>query len=68
MTNESPNLYHALIAFAIALGLAAFMFAATSSEKARNSSPEYWHYKHHWAPGSNSNCDEKCKFIKEFRY
>ena len=65
--DKTPNRYHALIAFAIALAIAAFMFAVTGPNKARYASPDYWHYKHHWTPvfgGSNSNCDEKCKFME----
>jgi len=61
----SPNLYHALIAFAVALGVAAFMYAASSSDRARYSSPEYWHYKHHWGVSTPDKCDDSCRFVKK---
>ena len=59
-----PNLRQALIAFAFALGVAGFMFAIGGIDDARFSSPEYWHYKHHWSPGTNNNCTGDCQFIE----
>jgi len=62
--NYLPTIYHTIIAFAMALGLTGFMFAIVSPDSARFSSPEYWHYKHHWSPGNDNNCTDNCNFIE----
>lgn len=36
-----------------------------ASQSSKHSSPDYWHYQHHWNAGAISNCTSSCQFTNK---
>ena len=57
----------AMLGFAAAFAVVGVFWAAGTADSKKHSSPEYWHYQHHWSVGTTSDCNSSRTFIQKSR-